>query len=181
MNKLLFPLLSLLAAVGLYFMYIAPTYEEIKILQAKEAEFDQAFLEVREVRNILEELESSYAGISREDLLKLEIFLPKEIDIARVVQNIGGIVGTYDVPMKDTEVRSDAKKDDGERGLRKHEIGFSIDASYEDFLSIISDIENNIQLANVSSIELKSIFSGGTELNIADTLYSIKLILYSFE
>jgi len=173
--------LSLIAAAGLYFLYIGPTYEEIKLHQDEIEKFDKAFSEIAEAQNILEELTSSYASISREDLLKLEIFLPQKIDFARVVQNIGGIVGAHNVSMENIEVGSDSKKVDEGKKIRKHEITFNIDSIYGDFLSIISDIERNLQLSSVSSIELNPTRIGRENLVIAGTVYKINLVLYSFE
>ena len=176
MNKLLFPILSIIAALGLYFVYISPTYEVIKEHQAKEAEFDRAFAEIEEVKKILEELGSSYSEISRDDLLRLEIFLPKSIDIARVVQNVGGIVGRYGVPMEEIRITSKAQEEDSEVGIREHEINFSINARYNDFLNILSDIETNVQLAKISKVELFS-----DKFSFTSTSYKITLTLYSFE
>lgn len=184
MNKLLFPILSLLAAVGLYFLYIGPTYDEIKVEQEKEAEFDNAFAEIQQVRDLVEELRSSYAGISREDLLRLEKLLPKQIDIPRVVQNIGGIVGSYGVPMDEIQTKALADNNNGaDEGptLVRHEIEFSIDAVYGDFLKILNDIESNIQLASVTQIELIPILSSEGTVDAASTKYRVTLTLYSYE
>ena len=181
MNKLFFPLLSLIAALGLYFMYISPTYEGIQLLEAKEEEFNNAFNEVREVRNILQELESTYSGISRSDLRRLEIFLPKKIDMARVVQNVGGIVSKYGAPMERIKVSSEEKLSGAPIDIRKHEMSFTLDADYSDFLKIISDIEKNIQLASVSEINLEKVDTGETGIEIASTIYNISLTLYSYE
>lgn len=182
MNKLLFPLLALLAAVGMYFLFISPTYEEIKLHQAKEEEFDKAFLEIREVKNLLEELESSYATISRDDLLRLEKFLPKEVDMPRIIQNLAGIIESHGLPVEGIGAEG-ASKDENENisGLLRHEIGFSVDTSYENFLEIIADIENNIQLASVTTISLSPTVVGDEELNVAPTKYGVTLTMYSYK
>ena len=92
MNSLLFPILSIIAAIGLFFFFISPNLEEINILMEKDAEFSKSLDDVREIENIMAELDSTYAGITQEELLKLNKFLPIKLDETQAAHDISSLV-----------------------------------------------------------------------------------------
>jgi Tfp pilus assembly protein PilO len=185
MNKLLFPILSIIAAVGLYFLYISPTYDEIKLHEAKQVEFEQAFFEIDQVRGKLESLESEYAGISREDLVRLEIFLPSKIDLPRTAQNFEKLLSDNKVIFSEIKLNPAQTFEEDSPKIRQHRVDIDVNVLYKDFLDILSDIESSLQHASINSIsfgEEKRDNNGEVGDFVATTTpFGIGLTIYSFE
>lgn len=185
MNKFFYPTISLIAAIGLYFLYISPLWEEITLLQEKEVEFDQTLENVKEVEDIITRLESSYVNIPTGDLLRLQTFLPSEINTPRLVQNINGIASSYGVEIRNIDVslmNANTSTNNGEDDLlyNTHIISFSFLTTYDVFISLLDDIERNLQIANVTKLD---IFSSLDQVGFGQglTKHTIELTLYSYK
>ena len=79
MIKTLIPILSLAAAVGLYFVHIDPSLANIKILKERESEFSEALEKARQLEEFKERLSTQLLSFEEEELEALDKFLPKTI------------------------------------------------------------------------------------------------------
>ena len=152
MNRFFYPLILTIIAVALYFFYIAPKYQEMKVLVQKEKNFDEALINIREVESTIDQLENSYHGIPREDLIRLEKFMPHEIDIVHTIQTIESIVSSHGASFNpgETTTISNSNDSDSKSKLTEHVFSFDIVSSYEAFRDVLADIEKNLQLADVN-------------------------------
>ena len=83
--------------------------------------------------------------------------------------------------MEDIRISNAEKNNEEGAQLRKHLVEFTIDAPYSDFLKIMSDIEKNIQIATVSSLSLDPLKLADSDIELASSVYDVKLVLYSFD
>jgi|GEM_PF-6989704 len=184
MKTLLFPILSVIAAVGLYFFFIAPNLAEISTLQAKDAEFSQSLDDVREIETIMSRLETSYAGITNDDLVKLERFLPREIDKTQIVTDIGALLTEEGVIIREIDLTGASRKSsrDGEESLLLEQgVKFSFFAKYDGFKKVLKSIESNLQIASVFSVRTgPSGTDYSNEEDLGLTQYEIELVFYSY-
>lgn len=183
MNKLIYPALALLTAIGLYLFYIDPAWTNAKALLAREQEFDQSLRDAEEITSLIGRLESSYAGISREDIIRLEKFLPRDIDVTHTIHTLNGIAESHNTAIESittTDV-SGAATDSIRAKVKEHSFRFTIRTTYETFKRIMEDIEKNIQLANVRSLSITTNVDDPKAKVSGLTAFTIDLIMYSYD
>ncbi len=183
MKTLLFPILSIIAAIGLYFFFISPQLAQINELGLKEEEFTQSLSDVREIEGIIGRLASTYAGITQGDLQKLERFLPREFDQVRVVRDLYTLTERENVEITAVTVSdpSENRVDNSEPILQEHTATIDFFAGYEDFKDILGDIETNLQIARVDAVTFTPPKEeSGDSLGLGLSSYSIMLTFYSF-
>lgn len=182
MNKLLMPGLSIIAAVGLYFLFISPTWLSIQALQQKEIEFDGALSQARQVESLLSKLESSYTNISREDLKSLELILPTEIDTTRIVKNIANIAQRHDIRFTEIGLLQPERKRDESQGYAlPQSITFDVAARYDAFISFLIDVEQSLQISDIAKLQFETAAENLDSVNPNEKIYVLTLDFYSFE
>lgn len=183
MNKLIYPALALLTAVGLYLFYIDPAWTNAQTLLAREQEFDQSLRDAEEITSLIGRLESSYAGISRDDIIRLEKFLPRTIDVTHTVHTLNGIAQSHNAVIESivtTDVPGAAATLMWAK-VQQHSFRFTIRTTYETFKRIMEDVEKNIQLANVRSLSITTNVDDPKGKVSGLTAFTIDLIMYSYD
>ena len=71
MPRLLFPLLSIAAAIALFFVYLKPTYGEIGVAREEAARLQTTLDSAREIQSVRDRLQSKYNAIPASDLERL--------------------------------------------------------------------------------------------------------------
>lgn len=149
----MYPLLALIAAVGIGFFYVKPTWTEIKGLQAQKTQFDNALSDAQEIKNTIERLNTKYNSISADELSRLETLMPEKIDITHALQNLNSIAEQYGVSIEPVEI-VEQKPDENNPHLGKVMFSFDLYASYDQFKQITADIEKSLQLADIANLEV---------------------------
>ena len=162
MIKTFIPLLSLVAAVGLYFVHIEPTLANIKILREEESAFSEALVKTRQLEEIKERLSTQLLSFDDEKLEALEKFLPSTIDNVHLVFDVNSIAEQYNSDLISAEVArantvqrnvNDATLEDSYQTVV---FKFSVDMNYKIFLAFIADLERSLKLMDVSSIHFST-------------------------
>ena len=180
MNRFFYPALSLIIAVGLYFFYIAPGIEEMNTLAEKEKKFDEALVNIRQVESTLDTLENTYRGISREEMMRLDTFLPSEIDVTHTMQDIEGIASLHGAVFKPIEVKHIPPGPESTTKISKHIFTFDLLVPYEAFRDILADMEKSLQLADLQSLIITTPEAG--EVNLENLpKFTVRLTMYSYK
>ncbi len=165
--KLVFPLILIVCAIGLFTLYTNAAYQGpggITTLQAKVAEFDGALDKAQELRRRRDELISKRNTFAAEDLQKLERILPDNVDNIRFVIDINGIAARRNLSLRNVSLGtiSDARTSRatiavGASGdpVGSAEISFSVLASYDEFLAFLQDLEHSLRIVDVEKISFK--------------------------
>lgn len=183
MNSFLFPILSVIAAIGLYFFFVSPTLAEIDLLKAKDTEFSKSLNDLREIEGIIGRLESDYASISRTDLEKLERFLPRKLDRTQVLRDMDSLLDREGVIVSSINFENSSIREDGLPVL-EHNIVVSFFANYEIFKSILNDIEKNLQIAGLRAVSVTAPRAEikGTDSSVQGlTNFSLSLKYFSYD
>jgi len=182
MIKLTFPILFILLAVGLFFVYIDPTYKDIQNTLKEEAKFDQALDKSRELQEVRDKLLSKYNAFSTSDLDRLSKLLPDHVDNVRLVLDIDHIASTYGMRLKNVAIS--AKEDRHEDVIgpdtnpyKSVSLSFSIASTYDNLKQFIKDLERSLRIVDVTSIALESLetVTGGS-----GELYSYNISLKTY-
>lgn len=162
MTKLTFPILLIILSVGIFFMYIDPTYGEIKEKIQEQERFDQALNKSKELQEIRDKLLAKYNTFSSRDLDRLAKLLPDNVDNVRLVLDIDYIASIYGMRIKDVTIDTEKERKEGTIGPTKNKyesvtLSFSMVSSYDNLIKFIKDMEKSLRIVDVTNISLVAI------------------------
>lgn len=170
-NKFILPILLIIISIGLFVMYIDPTYEQIKVLKSKNSEFNEALNKSKELRQVRDGLLDQYNSFSQEDLVKLKKLLPDTVDNVRLIMDIDSIASEYGITIQNIQVDAHQNESKGEIVVVSNSkpydfvtLSFSMSASYDDFISFVTDLKNSLRLVDIKDIEF-DVSETGSSLN----------------
>ncbi len=176
MTRIILPIILLAAALGLFGMYTNPNFQAIKQLSTEQAAYNQALDKAQELRAVRDQLLARRASFSDEDVNKLSHTLPDNLDNIRLIIDINNIASRHKAAISGVQLGSTQGGGAGSSlatgpsgsAVGTVEIGFSISATYDDFLAFEEDIEHSLRILDVTHIS----FSTGGDLNTYS--YTIK-------
>lgn len=193
----LFPIILILASIGLFFAFVNPTYLEVKQLRNDVAVYDAALTNARDLENARDLLKKNYDLITKEEKDRLDHFLPNTVDNIQLILQIQKIATAHNMNLKN--IKFDAPsllKADATSGAKAVTVSgnkanslpygvfnleFSTDARYEDFKAFLKDLEYNIRLVNVKDISFsvpsgdKKTFDPNSDVSNDPNVYTYSL------
>mgnify|MGYP000886341425 CR=1 FL=1 len=191
MLRLIAPFILIGAAIVGFFALVSPVYDEITTLKAQMAAYNQALDNSKALENERDKLVKKYNSIDPANLEKLEKLLPDSVDNIRLILEIEKIASPYGMVLKEVKYDSVAKDSadstvvqagSSNANLNSKEYGlwnlsFSTEGSYANFLNFIRDLESNLRIVDIASIQFSSV--DNPLLSKADTYkYSFKIKTY---
>lgn len=172
------PFLAILLAIALYFLHIAPSWENIATLKLQRDEYTTALDRSERIVAERDRLVSKYNSFPTPDIEKLETLLPDSIDIVRLLLDINGIATRYDLeitsvavtlpedpeagsteeaivtedPQRSGGVEAEALAPIEEISYSYADVTFNVDATYEDVQRFLNDLEGSLRLLDIQNI-----------------------------
>src|SRR3989344_334418 len=162
MMRFIVPILLVGAAIGLFVVYTDPAYQTVKDLSARAASYDEALDKAQELRATRDALLSKRNTFKPDDISRLERALPDNVDNIRLVIDINNIASRRGLSLKTILVgevsdssasRSPLAAGASGDSLGSVDVGFTITATYEDFLAFLQDLEHSLRIVDVESID----------------------------
>ena len=158
MMRFILPILFVIVAVGLFFGYVDPVYDEVKVLRAEEARFIDALDRSKELQQLKDQLLARYNTFSSVDLERLQKLLPDNVDNVRLVLDLDGIASNYGLQIRNVSIDRGAASVPGTissdtKSYSSIVLSFAVQATYSDFLLFIQDLETSLRLVDIFSIE----------------------------
>jgi len=175
--KLVFPIIAIIVAIGIFFGFVDPQYQDIKKLQAKEKQFDGALTRSKDLRTIRDEKLKVYESFPPEDLERLQKLIPDHIDNIRLVMDLDTTASRYGMRLTNVNV---GKPDEGliegplARPYGSITVTFSVTTSYETFLRFLADLEQSLRLVDVVGLSFSGSKADFYEFNITLRTYWLK-------
>lgn len=164
MIRFLLPIILLITAIGLFSLYTNPTYQNIKVLSAKAASYQEALTKAQELRSVRDDLLKKRNEFSPELVTKLNHMLPDNVDNIRLIIDINNIAARHNLTLTDVSLgdisdgstprNSGAVGSTGEP-VGSVEVGFTIVASYEAYLAFLEDLEHSLRIVDVTKVSFK--------------------------
>lgn len=175
MNKLT-PFILIILALGLFFMYIEPTYsDDVAVLHNQRDQYDTALSTAQRISFRLDELTTQYNSFAPEDLDRLEKLLPESIDEIRLLMDVNDIAVSRGIVLSEIAIAdgsgagesevSGAEALGGEPGFETNvrprsvgaevqttQITFSVTAAYPDFIEFLHDLEKSLRVIDVTTV-----------------------------
>ena len=181
MMRFIMPVILIGISITVFFVFTNPIYSEISKLNAQVASYDEALGNSRKLEDKRDTLTQKLNAINPENLMKLQKLLPDNIDNIRLILEIEQIALPYGMTLKDikynattdgtdatsktsatgtTAVKaSPASKALSNKNYGIWDLEFSTTGSYNNFLNFTRNLESNLRIVDISSIQFSS---GGT-------------------
>lgn len=181
MMRFIMPVVLVGIAVAVFFVFSNPFYNDIRELRAQAASYNEALSNSKALENERDKLTAIDNSISFDNKIKLQKLLPENIDNIRLILEIEQIALPYGMTLKDIKYSATdtAKKGAPSGGATTVQGGgvapltpknygvwdleFSTMGTYNNFLNFTRDLERNLRIVDVSSIQFSSETSGGSK------------------
>jgi hypothetical protein len=192
MFRFILPVILIGIAIAGFFILTNPLYQDISLKRDQIASYNEALGNSKALESERDKLTQKYNEINPEDLSKLKKLLPDNVDNIRLILEIEKIASPYGMALKDVKYNTtdtavtptnpqtaqtntgETKKDYGVWNLE-----FSTQGTYNNFLNLIKDLENNLRVVDISSIEFSSSLTPGLNPSLAQAYkYDFKIKTY---
>lgn len=169
------PIILIGISIAAFFTFARPFYNDIGKLRGEVVSYDEALNNSKMFRNEEDKLTQKYNSISKDDLTKIQKLLPDNIDNIRLILEIEQIALPYGMVLKDikysaTDTAKNSTANSGATvqggGMAQSsskdygiwDLEFSTTGTYSNFLNFTKDLESNLRIVDISSVQ----FSSGT-------------------
>ena len=170
MIRTIVPILAFLLAGVVFFAYIRPTFEGIKVVQDEVKEYDVSIQRAAQLRQRVSDLTAQMDALSTTDLERLEAILPDDIDQVELLISLDAVVRargmTFDgvglsgnrlaTNVHDRFLAPADQKKKSSTSFDVFSVSFSTTGTYENFKRLIRDLEKSLVLMEVKSIAFSS-------------------------
>ncbi|HEX9608747.1 MAG TPA: hypothetical protein VGA06_00870 [Candidatus Paceibacterota bacterium] len=169
--RLITPILFIIIVIGLFLGFIDPRYETVKALRVEEQRYDEALTKSRELQLVRDQLLAKYNAFESEDLTRLQKLLPDHVDNVRLVLDLDGIAGKYNMRARNVAISRDGGQVPGEIDVggniyNSFLLSFAVTTSYENFLLFIQDLETSLRLVDVVNISFSESITNEYEFEV---------------
>ncbi len=170
--KLIFSLIALILSGILFFFLVNPLYGQVVSLRNDVVTYKIALNHSTELKNTQDQLFATYKSIKKEDRDRLERFLPNTVNNIKFVLEVERIANLHlmslknikldSVKLSDTPSSSEATQQVISTSVDQSlstpygsfPIEFSVEGDYDTFVLFLKDLERNLRLIDIKSIEL---------------------------
>ena len=193
MFKFILPTILIGAAIAGFFVVVNPLYENVSLKREQVASYDEALNNSKALEAERDKLTQKYNSFYPENLSRLQKLLPDNVDNIRLILEIEKIASPYGMVLKDVKydvANKDAAALQAVSAIQKEEtsarkdydiwnLEFSTQGTYNNFINFTKDLENNLRVVDISSIQFFSNTSAGLNPSLAEAYkYSFKIRTY---
>ncbi len=184
------PIILLLASAGLFFGYVDPNYKSptpsdqtdyktysITALKQELANFNGVAQNSTDIIKKRDVLIADKNKISNDNNDRLEKLLPSNIDNIKLIIEIGKIAQGRGLTLRNVSVgnfNNSQQVGAGNSSYGTLSLSFTVTSSYNNFLSFLSDLENNLRIIDVTGINFTSSDNGQYDFGITLNTYWLK-------
>ena len=196
------PIIFIGISVAVFFVFADPIYNDIKQLRVEAASYNEALSNSKALENARDVLTAKKNSMDPVNLTKLQQLLPDNIDNIRLILEIEKMASPYGMILKNVKynatdatspttpspagsiqgggaVQLSSGKDYGVWDLE-----FSTTSTYNNFISFMKDLEKNLRIVDISSIQFSSndVNAGNkTSLGVPSNNLPTESYTYSFK
>ncbi len=190
--NLIVPIILIISSIAVFFGYVNPNYKGnpanevpsdyatygVVDLQAELAKFKDISDSSKKIVDTQKDLVAKKTSIPTSDQNRLLKLLPDNIDNIRLIVEISEIANKENLAIKNISVGdvSQAPSTIGQSGetYGTLTLKFSVNATYNNFLNFLKDLENNLRIIDVTDISFNSSDTGPYDFNITLNTYWLK-------
>lgn len=169
MFRIITPLILIGISVVGFVSLVGPLYQDINDLRVTVSSYNQALDNSKSLENERDKLTKKFNSINLEDLDRVKKLLPDNVDNIRLILEIEKIASPYGMVLRDvrynvekeedkktTNVQGGAVAKPGNKDYGVWNLEFSTEGSYTNFLNFTRDLESNLRIVDIASIQFAS-------------------------
>ncbi len=161
--KLFLPILFLAISGALFFLYIDPSYVQVKGLLAEQGQIDQALSRSKELQDVRDSLLARYNTFPTAEIDRLQKLVPDHVDNVRLILDLDAMASKYGMRVRDVNISNDASKQDAAVTIGSDDsayesvvLSFSVSGTYDTFRQFLADLEHSLRLVDVVGLSFKA-------------------------
>lgn len=196
MTRFILPIILIGIAITIFFTLTSPVYDTMGELRAQMASYNEALDNSKALENERDKLTAKFNSINPENLTKIVKLLPDNIDNIRLILEIEQVAMPYGMILKDVKynaVKETPKNAAGAEAIPQGagmletanrdygawDLEFSIIGTYNDFINFTKDLEKNLRIVDIASIEFSSNVGNNPGSSLPDAYqYKFKIKTY---
>ena len=179
-------LLSILiiASVAAFGTIILPKYRALSTLQNQVAMYSANLDTAKKLTESRSALITEYNAIPKADLDNLKTLLPDSVNNIRLIIQIDALAqknGLTTLRSIDYQVDSQSSSDARSQQTSpygKFTMSFQTSGQYKNFLSFLSDLEQNLRLVDVNAVDFAVVEPSATQTQSVGPMYKVTLQTY---
>jgi hypothetical protein len=186
------PIILIISSFAVFFGYVDPNYkgpanqsttsyqqDGVVFLKSELAQYDSVLNSSTQIVSQRDALVAKKNTISDADESRLETLLPSNIDNIRLIIEISDIAQARNLKAENISVGNMTQSTSNTIGQNSSLYGtlsltFTVTATYNDFLNLLQDLENNLRLLDVTNISFHSTDSGFYDFTVTFNTYWLK-------
>ena len=150
-------------------VFASPLYKSIDELKTTQQSYNNALDNSKSLEIARDELTKKYNSITLDDLNKVKKLLPDNVDNIRLILEIEKIALPYGMALKDVRYNATPSENTNDpkavvRGAtgeasKKYgswDLEFSVSTNYNNFLNFTRDLEKNLRIVDITSLQFDS-------------------------
>lgn len=180
------PILLIIISVATFFIFIDPTYNEVKVLLDQKEQNNTLITLAGDLRRKRDQLHQDFNNIGEENKRDLKKLLPETVDNVRLILDISNIADALRLTITNITVsgNNDPSAQNSQLASSPADaigtitLGFSVVAPYDLFIELLRSLEESLRLVDIRSMTVSpgSTPAGGTS-NV-NYSYSVTLNTY---
>ncbi|MEY4747223.1 MAG: hypothetical protein RLZZ416_272 [Candidatus Parcubacteria bacterium] len=165
MTRLLFALVGLILAGGIFIFYTRPAYDNVQASQVEIVGYNAALDKARELQQLKQTLLSRFNAFDPANLDRLQKLLPDHVDNVRLILDLDNLANRYGLSLQNVDISSSAAQDKKSQtaigaigaSSQKYDsltLTFSTRGTYANFYQFLSDLESSLRIVDLASLSL---------------------------
>lgn len=156
----------ILIAIGLFYTFTNPQYQEIKSLKTKEEEYTKVLENATAIAELRDQLSVEYAKVPALEIDRLNKVLPPYVDNVRLALDMDGIASRYGIALKQITVNKPdiqgafTLPTSAGSSYQSVRVSFGFVASYENFKRFLADIEKSLRILDIETVTFAATENG---------------------
>ena len=181
------PIILIGISITVFVMFTKPFMDDVGNLSTQLSSRNEALDTSKTLGEEKEKLVNKYNSISKDDLAKLQKLLPDNIDNIRLILEIEKIALPYGMVLKDVKYDATDPATGTSQGGKitkgtptnygVWDLSFSTTGTYGNFLNLLKDLEKNLRIVDISSIQ----FSSNTTSGLGSSLNPLSSDSYKYD
>ena len=159
-------------SIAIFFVFVTPVYTQITDLKTELGSYDSALNNSKSLENERDKLTAKSNSIEKDSIVRLQKLLPDNIDNIRLILELEQVAVPYGITLKNVKYdTTPSEKIPANAGISQGSVvngsvsnaeygtwnlEFSINSSYDNFLNFTRDLEKNLRIVDVASIDFSS-------------------------
>ena len=160
--KSIVPIILIILSISIWYFYIDPTYEDLKLLKVEQSEYQDVLDEVSQIQKTRKDLINKYNKFTREDLDRIKVLLPERANNIRLITDLDSLAAQQGISISNISISENNSS--GSRGVvessdKKYntvDLSISFKATYTEFRSFLNELEQSLRIIDVMELTFSS-------------------------